>query len=262
MKKVNNPKPCPGFLITWVALLLAMAASESWPVFPCGPAEKKVRLTIFHPSVGIIQELTKLREERLLDVSHLAVLGVYHQNERTDYNAVRKYVESNRLDWLTFNPISAPLSPESLFQKNACSGEFNKLFEQSDGMIFFGGQDIPPRLYGEKMRLLTEVEDPYRHYLELSFIFHLLGGTQDLSFKPLLERRRNLAVFGICLGCESLNVGTGGTLTQDIWSEIYGVPYLEDAVALSKERWHTNPLYRLYPAVGLFSNVLHPIKLS
>jgi putative glutamine amidotransferase len=43
-------------------------------------------------------------------------------------------------------------------------------------------------------------------------------------------------VFGICLGCESLNVGTGGTLTQDIWSEIYGVLYLEDAVALSKER--------------------------
>ena len=132
---------------------------------------------------------------------------------------------------------------------------------QCAGVIFFGGPDIPPELYGQKMGLMTEVSDPVRHYLELSFIFHLLGGYQDEKFRPLLEGR-HFAVLGICLGCQSLNVGTGGTLVQDIWSETYGKNTIEDVIALGKDNWHTNPLYRLDPSRGLFPDFLHPIKLD
>ena len=240
-------------------LFMAVACANASPLAPPAPG-KRVSLAVLNPSVWTVKDLAMLREKRLLDVPGLSVVGVYHEKEKTDYAAARRYVEANHLDWFTFHPIAADLSPETLFGANACTPEFRKIFEQCAGIIFFGGPDIPPEIYGEKMSLLTEVSDPARHYLELSFIFHLLGGSQDEKFKPLLGRR-HFAVLGICLGCESLNVGTGGSLVQDIWSGTYGLSSIEDVIALGRDNWHTNPLYRLDPSRGLFPSSLHPIRL-
>jgi putative glutamine amidotransferase len=57
-----------------------------------------------------------------------------------------------------------------------------------------------------------------------------------------------------------LNVGTGGTLIQDIWSEVYGKTYLEEVVQMGRDNWHTNPLARLYPQEKLMGYNLHPIE--
>ena len=153
----------------------------------------------------------------------------------------------------------------SLFQKNSLDAEFNEIFKKSDGIIFFGGADIPPYIYHEKTNLLTQIHTPYRHFLELSFIFHLLGGFQNKDFKAFLEFNPQFPVLGICLGCQSLNVATGGTLIQDIPSEIYGKMYLEDVISSPPESWHTNPFIRLYPekavSQNLFPYIMHPIKL-
>ena len=119
-----------------------------------------------------------------------------------------------------------------------------------------------PAAYGEKMLLLTGVTDPYRHYLELSFVFHLLGGSQNDGAKALLDGRPNFPVLGICLGHQTLNVGTGGTLVQDIWFETYGKSYVEDITALGQPNWHTNPWRKLDPLdKQIFPYMLHPIKL-
>jgi putative glutamine amidotransferase len=247
----------------WALLALSLAISPlSRASASASPSPgKQVRLAVFFPSVGTIRNLEALRQRHLLEVPGLSVIGVYHERESTDYTAARRYVETNHLDWFTFHPISRSLSPEPIFAKNGCTVEFKKIFKQCAGVIFIGGPDIPPELYGQKMGLMTEVRDPVRHYLELSFIFHLLGGYQDEKFRPLLEGR-HFAVLGICLGCQSLNVGTGGTLVQDIWSETYGKNTIEDVIALGKDNWHTNPLYRLDPSRGLFPDFLHPIKLD
>jgi putative glutamine amidotransferase len=227
------------------------------------PVKKEpVTVAVFYPSVGTIKDLLTLRKERLIDIPDLAVLAVYHELEMTEYDKAKEYVKANRLDWVAFHPIGAPLSPENLFKKNDCSEEFKKIFDRVDGIIFFGGPDIPPYLYGEKTSLLTEITDPYRHFLETSFIFHLLGGYQDESFTPLLEQRPYLPIFGICLGCQSLAVGTGGALTQDIWSEIYGKSTLEEVIALGKEYWHTSPYAGLFPRKDLFRYAFHSIKLD
>ena len=221
-----------------------------------------VTIAVLYPSVGTIKDLVILRQERLIDIPNLVVVGVYHEKEKTDYAKAKAYVEDENLDWLTFHPVSAPLSADNLFQKNACSVEFETIFEQVDGIIFFGGPDIPPYLYNEKTSLLTEITDPVRHFLELSFIFHLLGGSQDAKFRPLLDRRDRFPVFGICLGCQSLNVGTGGTLIQDIWSITYGRSFLEDIITLGPENWHWSPFSRLYPHELPFSYAFHSLKLE
>jgi putative glutamine amidotransferase len=225
-------------------------------------AREEITIAVLYPSVGTIKELVGLRKNHLIDIPRLSVIGIYHEKERTDYAEAREFVRANNLDWITFQPLSGPLAEDNLFQHNSCSAEFGRIFKESDGIIFFGGPDIPPVLYREKTNLLTQIEDPYRHFLELSFIFHLLGGYQDETFKPLLESRPQFPVFGICLGCESLNVGTGGTLVQDIWSEIYGQTYVEDVIALGKENWHENPWQRLFPQNDLASYFFHPLKLE
>ncbi|MGZ7066102.1 MAG: gamma-glutamyl-gamma-aminobutyrate hydrolase family protein, partial [Candidatus Aminicenantales bacterium] len=154
------------------------------------------------------------------------------------------------------------ISEPALFKKNACTPEFEAIVRKADGVIFFGGPDIPPSVFGKKTNLLTEITDPYRHYLELSAVFHFLGGSQDGASRALLDARPGFPVLGICLGFQTLNVGTGGTLIQDIWAEFYGKAYVEDAIALGPEQWHNNPYRLLYPLDKLMGYNFHTLQLG
>lgn len=248
-------------LIFWIVTCSLLSQSQERFFDTAEITSKDVRLAILHPTVGTIRTLMELRKQGLMTVENLTVIGVYHVKERTNYKGSIAFVKRKKLDWIKFHKLSGKLSKDSLFQKNPCSTEFEIIFKKSDGIIFFGGEDIPPYIFKEKTSLLTRISTPYRHFLELSFIFHLLGGSQDYNFKALLESSPKFPVLGICLGAQSLNVGTGGTLVQDIWSEKYGKKYLEDVIALKKENWHTNPYARLYPEKRLIGNDMHPIKL-
>jgi len=226
------------------------------------PAGDKITVIALYPSVGTIKDLLTLRKNKLIDVPDLAVVGVYHEKEKTDYEKSKAFAAENGLDWIIFHPISSPISAETVFQKNGCTPEFEKIFARADGIIFFGGPDIPPYLYKEKTSLLTIIEDPYRHFLEVSFVFHLLGGYQDEALRPLLDERPDFPILGICLGCQSLNVGAGGTLTQDIWSEVYGVATVEDAIALGAPTWHSNPYDHLLPQELFSGFTFHEIQFA
>jgi len=221
----------------------------------------QIKLTVFYPTKGTIQDLQALREIGFINIPNLQVIGIYHLREASDYQEARKYVEDNRIDWFSFHPISAPLDEKSIFKSNTWTQELEKIFQDSDGIIFFGGPDIPPGIYGEKTNQLTEISDPYRHYLEISAIYRLLGGFKGEALIPLLEDQPQFPILGICLGAQSLNVGTGGTLIQDIWSEVYGLKYVEDIIALGPDRWHNNPFIKLYPDLRLTSFNFHWIRL-
>lgn len=225
-------------------------------------ADDKVTVIALYPSVGTINDLMTLRENKLIDIPNLEVVGVYHTKEVTDYSRSQAFVNQKGLEWFSFQPISAPIQAETVFQANACTPEFEKLFKRADGIIFFGGPDVPPSLYGEKTNFLTVIEDPFRHFLEVSFVFHLLGGSRDESLRPWLDRRPDFPVLGLCLGCQTLNVGTGGTLTQDIWSEIYSAAAVEDAIALGPEKWHSNPYTRLLPLERFSGFTFHEIQFA
>ncbi len=230
--------------------------------FDTAPARAEgIRLTILYPSTGSLNALRTLREKGLFATAGIEVVGVFHEAERTEYARSIAMVENAGLDWVHFHKLSGDLNRDNLFGNHDLSAEFREIFEKSDGIIFFGGADIPPYLYGEETSLLTGIRTPYRHFLELSFVFHLLGGSQDEAFTPFLDSAPEFPVLGICLGEQTLNVGTGGTMVQDVPSEIHGADSLEDVIALGQDNWHTNPFARLYPEKGLFSYNLHPIRL-
>ncbi|MDZ7265244.1 MAG: gamma-glutamyl-gamma-aminobutyrate hydrolase family protein [candidate division KSB1 bacterium] len=250
----------------WLLLLifvLMIQPGQAQPKYFNTPAfdPNAIRLTILQPSISNLRALAELRHHGLLKVDSLVVIGVFHQKQELDYLSAMEYARDNNFDWIKFHQISGDLSLATLFHENGCSDDFRMIFQNSDGIIFFGGADAPPYIYRNKTNLLTVIETPYRSYLETSFIFHLLGGSQNPTYQALLNAKPEFPILGICLGCQSLNIGTGGTLIQDIWSEIYGKKYFDDVLKLDKTRWHNNPYDQLYPQENLIHYNLHPIRL-
>jgi putative glutamine amidotransferase len=249
-------------LILCVGAALSLAAEAQERYFDtASPKSDEVRLTIFEAPEEGIQALLGLKKEGFLNLDKLVIVSVFHKKERADYLKAAEFVKANRLDWIKFHELSGEISRETLFQKNSLSSDFENIFKKSDGVIFFGGYDIPPAIYGQKTGLLTQIRTPYRHYIELSFVFHLLGGLQDPNLEPFLKKMPLFPVLGICLGSQTLNVGTGGTLYQDVWADIYNATSFEDIAAIPRENLHRNPLARLFPELNLFPSNMHPIRL-
>ena len=252
----------------FIVLILAFSLVFSGIIYPqqryfdtAKQQSDSIRLTILYPSMGSIKALLNLRELGFIQLENLAIIGIYHEKEKTNYQKSIDYAIENNLDWLKFHQLDGELNKEKLFQKNELTDDFENIFKKSDGILFFGGADIPPYIYHAKTNLLTHIETTYRSFLETSFVFHLLGGIQDKSFISLLDSAVEFPIFGICLGCQSLNVGTGGTLIQDIWQKKYKKKTLEDVLSLGKDQWHTNPYRKLFPEEDLISYNMHPIKL-
>jgi putative glutamine amidotransferase len=97
------------------------------------------------------------------------------------------------------------------------------------GLLLTGGGDVEPARYGEEPHpSLVDVE-PQRDEFEIALVRE--------------ARSRNLPIFAICRGLQLLNVAFGGTLVQDIPSQVPGalehrlaVPPHE-AFALAHEVW-------------------------
>lgn len=261
-----NHRPVPVF-----ALALVLVLSVAFPLacqtpdrYLDGASEKddSVRLAIFDPEMNQIRALATLRKNGILDIPDLVVVGVYHVKQTGNFAQSRIYVQENGLDWFKFHAVTAEISKPVLFKKNACTPEFEAIVRKTDGVIFFGGADLPPSIYGDKTSLLTEITDPYRHFLEASAVFQLLGGSQDEKFVPLLDVRPDFAVLAICLGFQTMNIGTGGKLIQDIRWDLYGKTTFEDVIALGPEQWHDNPYERIFPDEKLYGYNFHTLQLG
>ena len=82
------------------------------------------------------------------------------------------------------------------------------IITEIDGLLLTGGADIDPALYGAPPHPATRPEPPARDQFEL-----------DLARQAM---DANLPVLGICRGEQVMNVAGGGTLIQDIPSQLDG----------------------------------------
>ena len=198
-------------------------------------------LVLLHPTESNIKTFSYLIENKILPIpSVVEVIGVYHTAEEYDYSRSVEYIKKNKLMNFRLLPVNEPITESSIYRVNECTSIFSKLTKVSDGIIFTGGSDIPPSIYDEKTSLLTQITDPVRHYFEISFMFHLIGGLKDTLFQPLLEAKPLMPVLGICLGMQTMNVAAGGTLIQDIPTELYGIGDVEDIMMLQTNNVHRN----------------------
>lgn len=99
--------------------------------------------------------------------------------------------------------------PVILPNDDASPAAIDGYLSRLDGLLMPGGADIPPSEYGETPDPTIELLDDKR----LNFEKALGKAWIEKTRKPLL---------GICLGSQWINVLQGGTLVQDIPSEIGG----------------------------------------
>ena len=108
-----------------------------------------------------------------------------------------------------------------------------RILEVCHGLLLTGGEDVEPRRYGqEQLPEVTEV-NPERDELEIAAVHEAM--------------RRGMPILAICRGVQLLNVALGGTLWQDVPSQLEG-DVLHEQPAGIDERWHAG---RVEPGSGL-----------
>src|SRR5262249_53231748 len=96
-------------------------------------------------------------------------------------------------------PLILPLCEDSKSRR--------QLLKNLDGILLTGsGPDLPPSLYGERQRYRFRVMRRRRYDFELEM--------------ARLAAPAGLPLFGICGGMQAINVAHGGTLVQDIASQL------------------------------------------
>jgi putative glutamine amidotransferase len=210
-------------------------------IFSVSPAQSKTfkRIGIVNPTKGNLEHIVFLVQNDFIEIDSLQIVGVFHYSEKELLESAKRYVDDHSYNFISFEIINLDIPFDSLFNGNSCSSDFLRIFNDTDAMFFLGGADIPPKIYGEKTFLTTELISKGRNW-ELSFLYHLTGGFQNDSFKPFLEQRPDYLILGICLGMQEMNVASGGTLFQDIPYQIYGKISYDEISKLPMEKQHKN----------------------
>jgi len=241
-----------------LTLLIVSAAMPSSP----SPSPEAV-IAMCRPTVEQIQNIVELFERDLINLRKIRLLAFYHEEETTDYRPSHDYVMAHKLGWIRFYVVRGEVPVARLFQENAWSDQFRHIFSSSHGLILTGGMDIPPAIYRQPTHLHTTPTTPIRSLYECSLAFHLLGGQQNPDFEPYLESRPDYPVLGICLGLQTINVAAGGTLIQDIPTQVYGVMTVEEVLALGPDSVHSASYFKaLHPAVQDLPPAFHRIRFK
>ncbi len=134
----------------------------------------------------------------------------------------------------TVCPVILPLTADlSLVSRYA---------EMFDAYLMTGGGDVDPKYYGEERHPLCGEPSEKRDRFEIALLHELV--------------RLKRPVFGICRGIQMMNVALGGTLWQDIGSQLTVEPHLSNP-----EQTHTvyvsGPLAELFGKTEILTNSWH-----
>jgi putative glutamine amidotransferase len=83
-----------------------------------------------------------------------------------------------------------------------------EVLDWADGLLLTGGDDVAPGRYGEDVHPTVVVVSPERDDFEIGLVKE--------------ARARQIPILGICRGIQVLNVACGGTLVQDIPTQVPG----------------------------------------
>jgi putative glutamine amidotransferase len=107
-----------------------------------------------------------------------------------------------------------------------------RILDVCHGLLLTGGEDVDPLRYGQTRLPQVEEINPARDEMEIAAVHEAV--------------RRGMPILAICRGIQVLNVALGGTLYQDIPSQLGG-DVLHEQKAGINERWHGG---RVQPGSG------------
>ncbi len=162
-----------------------------------------------------------------------------------------QYIEQNVAHWLMQRDVLAFMvpSPEGRTKRPGSKATVEAYADALDGLLLMGGSDVCPESYGEKALKPEWMGDRIRDDYEIA----LLRAFMALR-KPAL---------GVCRGAQVINVAQGGTLWQDLATQV------PDALAhrnwaIYEQNCHATAfapgsgIAKLYPGVTLVkTNSIH-----
>ena len=162
-----------------------------------------------------------------------------------------QYLEQSVANWVMSGEVLVFMVPEmSLASPHLPKSiRVKDYVDQLDGLVLQGGSDIAPETYGERPLNPAWSGDRIRDRYEIELFEEFV--------------RQGKPVFGICRGCQLINVALGGNLYQDIGTQIPETLQHRDEhryehnfheVRMLPGTW----LSRLYPGVGVARiNTIH-----
>lgn len=124
------------------------------------------------------------------------------------YTKTLHYLEQSVAHWVLAKDVLAVMIPaiegEGLIRRSEMS--LSSYAEHLDGLVLQGGADIAPESYGETPLTPEWAGDRVRDRYEIDLFNAFVA-----AGKP---------VIGICRGCQLINVALGGTLFQDIPTQV------------------------------------------
>ena len=162
-----------------------------------------------------------------------------------------QYIEQNVAHWLMQRDVLAFMvpSPDGTTRRASSTTTVEAYADELDGLVLMGGSDVCPGTYGEKALKPEWNGDAIRDRYEIALL------------RAFMDRRK--PVLGVCRGAQVINVAQGGTLWQDLATQL--------PAALNHRNWaiyesncHATAivegtgLARLYPGAGLVkTNSIH-----
>lgn len=124
------------------------------------------------------------------------------------YTKTLHYLEQSVAHWVLAKGVLAVMIPaiesEGLIRRSEMS--LGAYAEHLDGLLLQGGADVAPQSYGETPLHADWAGDRIRDRYEIDLFNAFVA-----AGKPVL---------GICRGCQLINVALGGTLFQDIATQV------------------------------------------
>lgn len=171
------------------------------------------------------------------------LIGITVFHETRELN--KKYIALNNayveaIEMAGGIPILIPFAGEDLARE---------YIDRCDGILFSGGEDVSPMFYDEDPKKELGVIDTRRDFWEKA----LLKAAVDKN-KPIL---------GICRGCQVINVFLGGSLFQDIDSQVKNVLGHHPKGVLGDEKYHRisikkdSELYKIFNREIIEINSFH-----
>jgi putative glutamine amidotransferase len=144
--------------------------------------------------------------------------------------------------------VEAPGAVALLATPGHDDASLQRLVSLAHGVVLTGGEDVEPACYGQERLAECGPSNPARDHMEMEVL--------------RLARARGLPVLAICRGMQLLNVALGGTLYQDIPSQLGG-DLLHEQLAPLDRRWHHatvergSGFERIFGSRELFINSFH-----
>jgi putative glutamine amidotransferase len=125
----------------------------------------------------------------------------FHPAKRTEEQSITISLETQYIESAARAGAAVVILPGNIDDESAAAA-----VATLDGIILSGGGDVMPLAYGQEPHPASLLQDPARDAAELAVIHAALA--------------KNIPILGICRGIQILNVAMGGTLIQDIPSQV------------------------------------------